>query len=113
MTLIATQPQLGLVCITVSKEVRYRTITRKRLLDLSEDGQQRALEDIYRDNIQSLDNALRYCEREGIRLYRMPSSIFPFADMLLATSLTDAQRNYTQLVKRSGERLPSATTRSW
>jgi UV DNA damage endonuclease len=75
MTLIATQPHLGLVCITVSKEVRYRTITRKRLLDLSEEGQQRALEDIYRDNIQTLDNALRYCEREGIKLYRMPSSI--------------------------------------
>jgi UV DNA damage endonuclease len=26
-------PELGLVCITVSKDVRYRTVTRKRLLE--------------------------------------------------------------------------------
>jgi UV DNA damage endonuclease len=38
------------------------------------------LDDIYRDNLQTLDGALRYCTREGIRLYRMPSSIFPFFD---------------------------------
>lgn len=74
------QPNLGLVCITVSKDVRYRTVTRKRLLEHSLDAQRRLLEDLYRDNIQTLDNALRYCETEGIRLYRLPSSIFPFAD---------------------------------
>ncbi|RZA30085.1 MAG: UV DNA damage repair endonuclease UvsE [Lysobacteraceae bacterium] len=73
-------PNLGLVCITVSKDVRYRTVTRKRLLEHSPDAQRRLLEDLYRDNIQTLDNALRYCETEGIRLYRLPSSIFPFAD---------------------------------
>ena len=73
-------PSLGLVCITVSKDVRYRALTRKRLLEHSEDGQRRLLDDIYRDNLQVLDNALRYCEREAIALYRMPSSIFPFAD---------------------------------
>ena len=74
------QPHLGLVCITVSKDVRYRTITRKRLLEHDLDGQRRLLEDIYRDNIQTLDNALRYCEAEDIHLYRLPSSFFPFAD---------------------------------
>lgn len=73
-------PQLGLVCITASKEVRYRTITRKRLLAHSADSQRRLLDDIYRDNIQTFDAALRFCEREGISLYRIPSSIFPFAD---------------------------------
>lgn len=74
------QPHLGLVCITASKDVRYRTVTRKRLLEHSLDAQRKLLEDLYRDNIQTLDKALRYCEAEGIRLYRMPSSIFPFAD---------------------------------
>jgi UV DNA damage endonuclease len=74
------QPNLGLVCITTSKDVRYRTVTRKRLLEHSHEAQRTLLDDLYRDNIQTLDNALRYCEREGIRLYRMPSSIFPFAD---------------------------------
>ena len=74
------QPNLGLVCITASKDVRYRTVTRKRLLEHSLDGQRKLLEDLYRDNIQTFDRAMRYCEAEGIRLYRLPSSIFPFAD---------------------------------
>lgn len=74
------QPNLGLVCITTSKDVRYRTVTRKRLLEHSLDAQRKLLEDLYRDNIQTLDKAMRYCEAEGIRLYRLPSSIFPFAD---------------------------------
>jgi UV DNA damage endonuclease len=74
------RPQLGLVCITTSKDVRYRALTRKRLLEHAEDGQHRLLEDIYRDNLQIFDEAVRYCEREGIALYRLPSSIFPFAD---------------------------------
>jgi UV DNA damage endonuclease len=73
-------PQLGLVCITLSKEVRYRTVTRKRLLELSDDAQRRVLDDIYRDNIQTFTTAMRYCQREGISLYRIVSSIFPFAD---------------------------------
>jgi UV DNA damage endonuclease len=73
-------PKLGLVCITNSREVRYRTVTRKRLLALSPDIQRKVLDEIFRDNIQTFDTALRFCEREGIALYRIASSIFPFAD---------------------------------
>lgn len=73
-------PHLGLVCVTVSNDIKYRTITRKRLLEQSPATQQKLLEDIYRSNIQAFDNAMRYCEHEGIALYRIPSSIFPFAD---------------------------------
>jgi UV DNA damage endonuclease len=76
----SSSPNLGLVCITTTKDVRYRTITRKRLLEHPEAGQRKLLDDIYRDNLQTLDGALQYCQREGIRLYRMPSSIFPFFD---------------------------------
>jgi UV DNA damage repair endonuclease len=65
-------PELGLVCITVSKDVRYRTVTRTRLLEQSDAGQRKVLDDIYRDNLQTLARALQYCKREGIRLYRMP-----------------------------------------
>ena len=50
------RPRLGLVCITQSKDVRYRMVTRKRLLELPPDGQ------------------------KSISLYRILSSIFPFAD---------------------------------
>jgi UV DNA damage endonuclease len=74
------QPTLGLVCITVSKDVRYRTVTRKRLLEHSPEAQHKLLDDIYRSNIQTFDNAMRFCEAQGISLYRIPSSIFPFAD---------------------------------
>ncbi len=73
-------PHLGLVCITLSKDIKYRTITRKRLLEHSLESQRKLLDDIYRSNIQALDGALRYCEHENIALYRMPSSMFPFAD---------------------------------
>ena len=75
-----SRPELGLVCITTSKDVRYRTVTRTRLLAQSDAGQRKILDEIYRDNLQTLDGALQYCKREGIRLYRMPSSIFPFFD---------------------------------
>jgi UV DNA damage endonuclease len=74
------RPALGLVCITTSKDVRYRIVTRKRLLEQSDAGQRKILDEIYRDNLQTLDGALDYCRREGIRLYRMPSSLFPFLD---------------------------------
>ena len=73
-------PQLGLVCITVSKDIRYRTVTRKRLLEHTDAGQRQVLDSIYRDNLQTLDGALEFCRSLGIRLYRLPSSIFPFFD---------------------------------
>ncbi|TWI45287.1 UV-damage endonuclease [Pseudoduganella flava] len=66
--------------MTISDAVRYRTITRKRLLEQSDAMQRKLLDDLYRANLQMLDNALRYCEQQGIALYRLPSSIFPFAD---------------------------------
>jgi len=95
------QPSLGLVCITVSRDVRYRALTRKRLLEHGEDGQRRLLEDIYRDNLQVLDNALRYCEKEGINLYRMPSSIFPFADEPFGLAIL---REFAPMLARTGQR---------
>ena len=73
-------PNLGLVCITASKDIRYRTVTRTRLQTQSPDAQRKILEDIFRDNLQTFDAAMRYCVGAGIRLYRLPSSIFPFAD---------------------------------
>ena len=94
-------PQLGLVCITTSRDVRYRALTRKRLLEHSEDGRRRLLEDIYRDNLQTFDDAMRYCEREGIALYRLPSSIFPFADEPGGRAVLEA---FAPQLARSGRR---------
>ncbi|SNT25718.1 UV-damage endonuclease [Noviherbaspirillum humi] len=72
--------RLGLVCITTSDDVRYRTITRKRLLQHEPEAQQQLLAELYQANLQRLAQALAYCRQEGITLYRMPSSLFPFSD---------------------------------
>jgi UV DNA damage endonuclease len=77
---VGTGPRLGLVCITHSDEVRYRALTRKRLLQLSADEQKRTLRELYADNLTRLGRALTFCEERGLRLYRMTSGLFPFAD---------------------------------
>jgi len=101
-------PNLGLVCITASKDIRYRTVTRKRLLEQSPDGQRKILEDIYRDNLQTFDAAMRYCVANGLRLYRLPSSIFPFAD---TPEGLDLLRTLAPALARSGKRALEAGIR--
>ena len=73
-------PNLGLVCITFGEEVRYRTTTRTRYLSLPEPKRGEILRELYSSNLKTFDKALRFCNGKDIRLYRMPSSIFPFAD---------------------------------
>ncbi|BAZ66539.1 MAG: UV DNA damage repair endonuclease UvsE [Pelatocladus maniniholoensis HA4357-MV3] len=75
-----TPPYLGLVCITFSKQVRFRTITRTRYLQLSEEQRASTLKELYRDNLQRLDGALTFCQQYNIRLYRMSSGLFPLSD---------------------------------
>jgi UV DNA damage endonuclease len=77
----------GLVCITHSDAIRYKTMTRKRLLSLTPDEQVRRLLEIYRHNLATLDRALHYCAANAIRLYRISSQIFPFADVPLGQEL--------------------------
>ena len=74
------RPRLGLVCITHSDEVRYRTVTRRRLLQLTTEEQKRMLRDLYAANLARLNRALDFCAARGLRLYRMTSNLFPFAD---------------------------------
>ncbi|HEX8491984.1 MAG TPA: UV DNA damage repair endonuclease UvsE [Pyrinomonadaceae bacterium] len=73
-------PHLGLVCITTSDAVRYRALTRKRLLQFVPDEQERLLRELYADNLARLNAALDFCVERNIRLYRMTSGLFPFAD---------------------------------
>ncbi len=75
-----TSPHLGLVCISYSEAIRYRALTRTRFLRLTDREQEQLLSDIYLNNISVFRNALTFCDERNIRLYRMPSSIFPFAD---------------------------------
>jgi UV DNA damage endonuclease len=73
-------PALGLVCITHSDQVRFRTITRTRCLALDEKARQQALMDIYGANIATLFRALDFCRDNSIRLYRCTSGLFPMVD---------------------------------
>ena len=73
-------PELGLVCITASEEVRYRALTRKRLLQFSPEDQRAMLRQLYADNLARLSKAIDFCHEHNIRLYRLTSALFPFAD---------------------------------
>jgi UV DNA damage endonuclease len=81
------KPHYGLVCQTHSDECRFRTITRTRLVSLDEPQQREKLQDLYADNLQRLLNALAFCVRHDIRLYRMPTGLFPMSDEPLGRSI--------------------------
>ena len=60
--------------------MRYKTVTRKRLLSFEADEQRGILRDLYEENINRLERAVSYCLKNGISLYRITSDLFPFAD---------------------------------
>ncbi|MBN9387267.1 MAG: UV DNA damage repair endonuclease UvsE [Chloroflexi bacterium] len=74
-------PRLGLVCITNSEAVRFRTITRTRYLALPEEARSGTLEALYRENFRRLMGALTFCIENKIRLYRLSSANFPMSDL--------------------------------
>ncbi len=94
-------PQLGLVCITASDAVRYRTMTRKRLLQLDEVEQKNALRQLYAENLSRLHAAIDYCNAHDIRLYRMTSSLFPFADDHVGE---DVLEEFSEAIAAQGQR---------
>lgn len=95
------QPQLGLVCITTSDAVRYRAMTRKRLLQLHEVERKAALRELYADNLSRLDAAIDYCRAHDIRLYRLTSSLFPFADDPVGE---DVLEEFSEVIAAKGQR---------
>ncbi|MBD2447089.1 UV DNA damage repair endonuclease UvsE [Nostoc sp. FACHB-152] len=80
-SLNTTVPNLGLVCITASQQVRFKTITRTRYLKLSLQERESTLRLLYQNNLQKLHDALSFCQANQIRLYRMPSGLFPMSDI--------------------------------
>jgi UV DNA damage endonuclease len=87
-----TQPirnNLGLVCITHSEEVRYKTVTRKTLLSMEEAAQTEKLRSIYTENIARLRKAIAFCLANDINLYRMTSNLFPFSDEAMGANVLD------------------------
>jgi UV DNA damage endonuclease len=94
-------PQLGLVCITHSDEVRYRTTTRKRLLTFGAAAQKNILRELYAANLERLDRAIDFCEANDLRLYRITSGLFPFAD---DPAGEDVLEEFRDEARRTGER---------
>jgi UV DNA damage endonuclease len=94
-------PELGLVCITTSDAVRFRTVTRKRLLQLSETEQETVLRELYTDNLKRLDKAIDFCLVNQIKLYRMTSALFPFADTDLGEAVLHSM---TEELRNTGDR---------
>src|SRR5919199_8799 len=99
---MSVTPQLGLVCITASKDIRYRTVTRKRLLQFSEAEQEEMLRNLYKENLQRLNQAIDFCLAKEIKLYRITSNLFPFADMELGERvLNELDEEILQIGKRA------------
>ncbi len=83
---------LGLVCLTSASapkadRISYRTITKTSLEKLTPTERRIKLTSIYSDNALMLVKAINYCADHQIRMYRMSSSAFPFADMPEYTDL--------------------------
>jgi UV DNA damage endonuclease len=93
-------PKFGLVCITASKAVRYKTITRKRLLQFDLSEQERLLRDLYAENLRRLGAAVHFCIDTQIQLYRLGSGTFPFSDDEMGAAILD---EFVEELKLVGE----------
>ncbi|MDX2240972.1 MAG: UV DNA damage repair endonuclease UvsE [Leptolyngbyaceae cyanobacterium bins.302] len=91
------QPELGLVCITASNRVRFKTITRKRLLQASPPEQTELLRSLYSENLKRLHAAADFCRETGIHLFRMNSSLLPFADTPVGAALLPEFAEFMQI----------------
>ncbi len=100
----ALRPHLGLVCMTISDRVRFRTITRTRYLKLAEDEKWSVLRELYADNLRRLVGALDFCNEQQIKLYRLSSALFPMSDEAIGTSILDEMSaELAQVGKKSAE----------
>ena len=99
--IVNATPRLGLVCITASDEVRYKALTRKRLLQLEPARQKETLRALYAENLARLNKAVDYCDERDIRLYRMTSALFPFADDAAGE---DVLEEFAEALARTGRR---------
>ncbi len=108
MTSGKSAPNLGLVCITQSDAVRYRTVTRTRLLQFPPAEQRRMLHVIYAENLVRLNRALDFCQQHELKLYRLTSGLFPFADDPLGAELLD---EFADEARRTGARATAQSLR--
>jgi UV DNA damage endonuclease len=89
MEIQTARNNLGLVCITNSDAVRYKTITRKTLLALEPAQQTERLRALYQENINRVNLAIDFCKANDINLYRLTSGLFPFSDDPMGADILD------------------------
>jgi UV DNA damage endonuclease len=99
------QPKLGLVCITASDRVRFRALTRKRLLQHTIVEQEKLLKQLYADNLNRLEKAIAFCDEENIRLYRLSSALFPFADTQIGENILGEFADSIKLIGNRAQQL--------
>ena len=68
---------------------------------MSDEEQRRALEELYSTNLERLNAAIGFCEEQGIKLYRLTSSLFPFADERAGEEALDG---FSEAMRKMGER---------
>ena len=94
-------PELGLVCITASQAVRFRTLTRKRFLTFTPSEQEEVLRELYSSNLKRLGDAIAFCATHQIRLYRVIDRLFPFADEPVGAAIL---LEFGEVLKELGDR---------
>ena len=99
---------LGLVCVTSTEEVRFRTITRTRLRSLAPELQIKTLRELYTDNVRRLSGALDFCVRHKIRLYRITSGLFPQSEEPPGSEIVT---EIASVIRRIGQRATTAGIR--
>lgn len=105
---LALQPALGLVCITNSQAVRFKTLTRTRFLQMSPPEQAEKLRSLYQENLLRLHAAIDFCVTHQIRLYRLISNLFPFSDTPLGAAILDEM---AESLRQVGDRAQSEQIR--
>ena len=92
---------LGLVCITTTDAVRYKTVTRKRLLSFDEPTQKEMLRVLYQENVNRINNAIEFCQANDINLYRLTSGLFPFSDEAIGAEILE---EFTEQLAAAGDK---------
>lgn len=104
-----TRNALGLVCQTSTEEIRYRTITRTRLRSFPPDVQVTTLRELYLDNVRRISAAIDFCVKHKLRLYRLPSGLFPQCEEQpgydVLSEMTEALAGIGDRVTAAGMRL--------
>ncbi len=89
----------GLCCIFREAPIKFRRATAKYLGQLSPDERMRRLSDICMHNANSLLEALQFCQRSGIKAFRINSQILPLKTHPQLGYAIKALPHWTRIVK--------------